>query len=259
MIMHTITAELVDGCQLHCELCWNRNRTPSGKQMSLETVAKILARYKGRRIDWFNWGEPLLHKQFVQVAELIRGTKSCISTNLSLPISDETLNAMQLFRFVNVSLSGMSKEVYGIYHHGGDFNLVMFNLNRLANHRPKVNIRIRWLDHKFNQHHKKVCEDFCVQSGFGFGCQTLNCEVEDLVDGFEHELLTNNLSSNRCCRRLDSIVIGVDGQYLLCCASHNVPIGYTIDDDIDTAKLLDAKNKLPLCKVCQTRKLWKMF
>ena len=257
--MNTITAELVDACQLRCELCWNRNRTPSGRQMSLDTVAKILSQYKGRRIDWFNWGEPLLHRQFIQVAEMIHGTKSNISTNLSLPISDEMLNAMQLFRFVNVSLSGMTAEVYRIYHHGGDFNLVMSNLNRLANHKPKVNVRIRWLDHKFNKHQKEACQNFCVRAGFGFGCQKLNCEVEDLVAGFEHEMLSCNPSPDKSCKLLSSIVIGVDGQYLLCCASHNVPTGYTIDDDINMTKLLAAKHKLPLCQTCQAKKLWKMF
>jgi len=92
-----------------------------------------------------------------------------------------------------------------------------------------------------------------------FHSQSLNCEVEDLVNGFEHELLQGVHSSGRYCRLLDSVVIGVDGRYLLCCASHNIPTGYTIDDDITLEQLVAAKSKLPLCHTCCERQLWKMF
>jgi organic radical activating enzyme len=75
-----VIAELVDGCQLKCVLCWNRNRARSFKQMELTTVERILNRYGRQRIDWFNWGEPLLHKGFPIIAKMVRRTKSCIST-----------------------------------------------------------------------------------------------------------------------------------------------------------------------------------
>lgn len=254
-MIRTVTAELVDNCQLKCELCWNRNRIPSGKQMSLETVSKVLSKYGNRRIDWFNWGEPLLYKQFVDVANLVKGTHSRISTNLSLLINAEIVEAMQSFRSVLVSLSGMTADVYSIYHHGGNFDLVMSNLRKLK----FSNIGIRWLEHKKNEHQKEVCQEFCKENGFSFSSQSLNCEVEDLALDFKHDLLKTTKSSYSSCRMLGSIVIGVDGQYLLCCASHNIPIGYTIDDEMTIEQLVKTKSNIPLCRVCQEKQLWKMF
>ena len=58
-----IVSELVDGCHLRCALCWNRVRKGSFRNMSLKTVEMVLEKYGNEpRIDWHNWGEPLLHK-----------------------------------------------------------------------------------------------------------------------------------------------------------------------------------------------------
>lgn len=253
----TVTAELVDDCKLRCALCWNRNRTPSGKQMELDIVSKILVRYRKRRIEWFNWGDPLLHTKFIEVAGMLGGSRSYISTNLSLSLSDATLDVMRFFKVVIVSLSGMDKDTYRIYHRGGDFELVMENLERLSR-RANVCIWIRWLDHSRNKSQLEACKAFCVERNFKFMVQTLNCEIEDLLGGFSHELLHLDKTvrwSN--CKRLSSIVIGVDGQYLVCCASHNIPTGYTIDDNITIEDLIAAKQKNLVCLECNEKRLWR--
>lgn len=256
-----IIPELVDGCQLRCALCWNRSRRPTNQQMSLSVVEKILEKFgKHYRIDWFNWGEPLLHKEFPVIAGMIKDTNSRISSNFSLPISDEYLTALNNFKMVYISLSGMTEDIYPIYHIGGKFDLVMFNLRRFVSIR-NTKAGIRWLSHPHNEHQTDLCHRFCEDNGLFFERVTLNVEVEDLVAGFEHELYNphKRRRSGESCHIIKWVPIGVDGRYYLCCASHNVDTGYTIFDDISIQELIDIKSKLPLCAQCQECKLWKMF
>ena len=256
-----IIPELVDGCQLRCALCWNRNRKASGRQMSLDIVKKVIEKYGDYpRLEWFNWGEPLLHKQFVEVSQLIRPTNSRISTNLSLVLSDEYLSALNNFKTVYISLSGMTADTYAIYHIGGNFERVMENLQRYLRIRA-TKVVIRWLYHKNNRHQFDECQRFCVDRKLHFSKVTLNCEVEDILSGFQHELLDPVKPDNRDsqCRIIKWVPIDVDGRYLLCCASHNVDTGYTIFDDITVEELISIKSKLPLCVQCQQCCAWKHF
>lgn len=256
-----IIPELVDDCQLRCALCWNRSRQPTKRQMPLSIVEKVLEKFGDYyRIDWFNWGEPLLHKEFLTISQLIKDTNSRISSNFSLSLSDEYLAALNNFKMVYISLSGMTPDVYSIYHIGGKFDLVMENLRRFIKI-CETTAGIRWLSHPRNQHQANQCQQFCENNGLFFENVVLNCEVENLVAGFEHELYNPNKrrKSGINCHIIRWVPIGVDGRYYLCCASHNVDTGYTIFDDISTQELINIKSKMSLCVQCHQYKLWKMF
>ena len=259
-----IIAELVDGCNLRCVLCWNSNRTGTGKQMSLETVAKIFTRYDDARceISFFNWGEPLLHKDIEAVSEMAKEStaETVMSSNMSLSISDERLKALSGFSNVNVSQSGMTAEIYNIYHINGDLSLVMENLKRLSRLKLK-NVTIRWLRHKYNEFQLPSAAELANRLGFRFATSQLNCCVEDLVDGFDSELLRvpKFPSKSHFChiRYWDSI--NTDGAYLLCCASHNVKIGYSVDDKVSSRTLREARSATPLCTSCTEKEYWRMY
>lgn len=257
-----VIPELVDGCQLRCALCWNRSRVPSNNQMSMEVFDKVLEKYgRASRIDWFNWGEPLLHKEFLTIAERLRDTNSRISTNFSLPVSDEYLEALNNFKIVYISLSGMTEQVYRIYHKGGDHGLVFDNIKRFMA-RATTHVRVRWLIHKHNQHQWHWCRKFCNLRGIRFEPIPLNAEVENLLEeSFSHDLYakTEKREKRTTCHIIEWLPIGWDGRYYLCCASHNVDTGYTVFDDITPTQLIDIKKKLPLCQECQKYEIWKYF
>lgn len=258
-----ILPELVDNCNLSCTLCINRFRKPTGKQMSIETVQQVLKKYRGHMIDWFNWGEPLLHKQFLEISSLMGGTYSRLSTNLSLPLTDEYISAMRRFKVVIVSLSGMTGETYKIYHTKGNFELVMENLERLLNIRrsPKDTI-INWLWHKYNEHEYPRAEQYCKERRIRLHPLKLVCTVEELVNNFDHELLvTPRYQSTRRqdCRILYWTPIDVDGDYVLCCTSQNIKIGYSVYEDVSPQDLVQAKMKTALCTECRERELWRMY
>jgi len=254
-----VVAELVDGCQLKCTLCWNRNRVGSFRQMELTTVEKILNRYGNQRIDWFNWGEPLLHKRFPTIAGMIRGTRSCISTNFSLSIPDSYFDLLQNFKTIVVSMSGITEPVYNLYHKGGNFNLVMENIKKLSD-KKKTRLMVRWLGHKDNEFQYQEAVEYFNNIGYEVEKITLNCEVEELLEGFEHPYLKpreNNRESS--CPIIKRPTIGVDGQYFLCCASHNVPTGISVFDDFTDEEIINIKMDIDLCKRCREGKYWRMF
>lgn len=264
MKSNTIVAELVDACHLRCALCWNKNRTGSGKQMSLDTASKILRRYDdvSYKISWFNWGEPLLYKEFETFAEMAKKTNAIniISSSMSLPVSDERLESLRNFDSVCVSLSGMTPEVYNVYHTNGNFDLVMKNLRRLSQLKLN-NVRFKWLTHKYNVFQLTEARRFARVLGFKFSHGDLNCCVEDLVGGFDHELLKvpKFPRKQHFCHIRYWTPIDVDGNYLLCCASQNVKIGYSIDDKVSSRELRKAKSKTALCGECDKNEYWRMF
>jgi len=250
-----VVAELVDGCHLKCELCWNKDRKPQFKNMPLDIVEMILDKYGRQDIDWYNWGEPLLHKEFVKFANMIEGTRSRVSSSLSFKLSDEKRESLRNFHQVVVSLSGMTKSVYERYHKGGNFELVIKNLESLDNN----NVRVQWLEHPKNAHQLKDCIRYCNNLGIGMVYKGLNCEVEKQRDGFRHAFIKRYRSPRMVCYVKDKITIGADGEYLLCCASHNVNIGLNIKDDVTQEEIVEAKDRVELCQECQKRKLWKLY
>ena len=265
-----IIAELVDGCNLKCALCWNRDRKASHKQMSLETVDKILKRYDNPiyEIVWYNWGEPLLHKEFEAFADMAGKSKAqtTISSSMSLPLTDERLKSLSNFNRVNISLSGMTADMYKIYHTNGNFDLVMDNLKRLAQLKLQT-IALIWLTHKHHAFQTAMAREFADSLNFTFIEQQLNCCVEELVDGFDHELLRvpKYPYGGHSCRIQHWDIIDVEGNYLLCCGSHNVKIGYSIDDMATmfpfprNKELREAKLKTSLCVTCRENEYWRMF
>lgn len=256
-----IFAELVDGCNLKCALCWNRNRTGTFKQMSLETAKKIIKQYgSNHMLCWFNWGDSLLYSDLETLSEMVRATKSAISSNFSMKISDERMKALLNFNTVYVSLSGITNKVYGIYNRGGDFDLVMSNLQRLSklNHSRIV---VRWESHYQNEHQTVKANFLFNNMKFFFEPTPLSCEVEELIEGFDHPLLKfpRFTRKGKSCRIMKWLPIDVDGNYLLCCASHNVKIGLNIDCIHSDYELMAAKMIIPMCETCRYYQYWRMF
>lgn len=121
---------------------------------------------------------------------------------------------------------------------------------------------MNWLSHQYNRHQDDQCKAYCEKFGLRFYPVPLVCTVQELVEGFDHELLQvpkfKSTGRSRC-RILDWIPIATDGSYLLCCASQNVKIGYTIDDDVSEEDLVKAKMKTELCQVCRKNEYWRMW
>ena len=232
--------------------------------MKLSTVEKVIEVHgtgRRRNYSWYNWGEPLLHKQFHEFIDIAKHVRTTISSNFSLLLTDKYFESLAKIEQVVISMSGLTSDVYNIYHRGGDFEQVAYNLKRVAE-LPNIK-RMNWLRHAGNVHQEQQAKDFCEEHGIVWGGLNGNCEVEELVEGFTHPMLkTPRQYSGRKmekCRLKRWIPISVDGEYLLCCTTHNVKTGLTIWDNVSSEELIEAKSNLHICKICGWRELWRMF
>jgi len=93
-------------------------------------------------MDFYNWGEPLLNPCVESLISRAaqRGIVCSLSTNLSLPLDDARIRRLVssgLHELI-VSLDGATKETYGQYRKGGDFDLVCANVRRLVAEKQRL-------------------------------------------------------------------------------------------------------------------------
>jgi tetratricopeptide (TPR) repeat protein/pyruvate-formate lyase-activating enzyme len=134
-----LTLDLSSHCQLSCPYCSVGNKTIRRHpgQFSPD-LNDLVLRELGETtfiIWYFSTGEPLLNRKAVEIFKAAQKFEifTVISTNLSLPLSDERIDDLlgSGLSAICVSLDGVSPESYARYRVGGDFDLVINNLVRL--------------------------------------------------------------------------------------------------------------------------------
>ena len=127
-------------------------------------------------INFYNYGEPLLNKDlpaFIRKAR-DRDIYTDIHTNLSLPLSDERIDAIldSGLDHLSASVDGFTQETYQIHRVGGNLALVKKNLERLAAARARkgaaMDITYAMLVFSFNEHEKPAVEAYCRDLGINF-------------------------------------------------------------------------------------------
>lgn len=160
-----LTFDITNVCQLRCPLC------PTGLQVQdrstghaqfhmfqqlLEQVGDYLF-----FIDFFNWGEPLLNTRVEEFVQLASSKKivSNISTNLSLPLTDERIRRIVTsgLNELLVSIDGASSETYATYRRQGKFELVCDNMRRIVQAKRRLGqtlpmVTWQFLVFAFNEH-----------------------------------------------------------------------------------------------------------
>lgn len=160
-----LTFDPTNQCQLECPLC------PTGLRIQDRPAGRADLRIFERLmeevgdyvffIDFYNWGEPLLNKNLEPMLRLAadRNIVTYISTNLSLPLTDERLEALLTSGVseVIVSIDGASQETYGTYRRQGQFDLAFDNLRRLMALKRRLGLARpvvvwRFYVFRFNEH-----------------------------------------------------------------------------------------------------------
>lgn len=111
--MPLITLHLTERCNSRCVSCdyWRHGRD----DLTLESVSRLLPglRALGTRAVLISGGEPLLHAQWAQIAELLReqGLQLWLLTS-GLSLEKHAARAAELFQSITVSLDGMDRRMY---------------------------------------------------------------------------------------------------------------------------------------------------
>lgn len=164
--------DLTSFCILRCPGC------PTGRRLGLRPpVAITWELYRSIideigdylfRLELYNWGEPLLHKQtpqFIQYAKT-KEMKVNIHTNLSMILSDEYVESLVksgLDQLV-VSADGATQETYEKYRRGGNLSLVRENMMRIQSVKKSLGMQTPTISWKFlvflhNQHEIEIAKD----------------------------------------------------------------------------------------------------
>ena len=142
-----LIVEPTNVCNLRCPACFTGDgqvgRVRGSMSMDLyERLLEELGDYLFR-IDFCNWGEPLLNKNIdaMVASATARGISTLISTNFSFPFDDaraERLVASGL-SILGVSLDGARQETYEQYRVRGNIELVLENCRRVRAAKRRLN------------------------------------------------------------------------------------------------------------------------
>ncbi len=152
---YVVVVDPINACNLRCPLCPTGLRTQGRRSQPIawqEFVRVIdeLAPF-AYKVNLFNWGEPLLHRQLPEMIQYAhrKGLATSLATNLSLVLDDERIKQLLLsgLDFLSASIDGACQTTYQRYRQGGDFELVKDNLHRLVSIRRRLGRttpRIEW-------------------------------------------------------------------------------------------------------------------
>jgi len=169
-------------------------------------------------------GEPLLNREIVAMVAhtSTRGVGSMISTNgmlLGEEISRSLLEAD--LDYLKVAISGLTQDVYGVYHQGGDIGTVLANLANFERLRRGMGKRCMVvLDYILFEHNRHQLDDarrFCTENGIGFSLRYgRTLDGTGLVSPAESR--THYLPKTKPCDWLWKIMVFcADGRAVPCC------------------------------------------
>lgn len=106
------------------------------------------------KINLYDEGEPFLNKEINNIVKYLNQNKvaTCISSNFSLKFSEKELNNLinSGLDHLIIAVDGIDQESYSKYRIGGDFDLVISNIRRLASlirkHNSPLKIEFQYLE-----------------------------------------------------------------------------------------------------------------
>jgi len=235
-------------CNLRCPLC-PTGRLEAGRRgelMSLDlfkTAVDELAPW-AYKVNLFNWGESLLNPEVYDMIAHARaqGLSTHLSSNLSLPISDDQIDQLldSKLHFLCLSIDGATQEIYEHYRRRGKLDLVLENARRLVKRRNARGLKYPLIEWQFipMRHNEHEIEDAralaaemgidrfrCIPVGLPFGAPNLDELREEwfprgVNDGHTEggvEISSNEQSRSSCSFLYRYWMVNPDAKVSPCC------------------------------------------
>lgn len=151
-----LTIETGNFCTLRCSLCptgQEKGGLPKG-YLSFKNFKKIIDELGDYLliVELYNWGEPLLNKEFFTMVKYARDHNIIVMTSSNLNIFDERICEDLLHSGLNilmVSLDGASQATVETYQRGNNFDKVFSNIKEIVKKKRDLNIKKPLLQWKF--------------------------------------------------------------------------------------------------------------
>lgn len=216
-------------CNLRCPYCPTGARRKSGRaermidpllvNRMLDELGKYLI-----SVNLYNWGEPLLHPQIVEIVRMIHNRRifTKISTNLNTYNKDTLVELCEAgLDYLTVSFSGASQEVYEQYHRRGKLDVVLENIRYVTAYKKKNHLRrpiieFMYLVFKHNRQEMAAARNIAT----GLGIDTFRWFAgggpEEVISDSSSSA-TNSISQKFCHHLWNMLVLNSDGGIMPCC------------------------------------------
>lgn len=225
--------EPVNSCNLKCLTCYAKDMKES-KFLTLSKFQEILDKnsYLINSLALYNYGEPFINKNLDSMVEYAKKKgiqKIKIATNghfYNKKVFEKILSSNLVY--LSISLDGISSETYSKFRKGGNFNLVVSNINKIVGLRNRIKskskIEIQFIIMSHNEHEIIGLKNFCKSLGVDF----LRLKTVLIKEKKWSMLLPSN-KYNRynferdpdkdliCLKPENSFVVNSDGKFLPCC------------------------------------------
>jgi radical SAM protein with 4Fe4S-binding SPASM domain len=231
--------EISGNCNLQCPECslGSGSMRREGGFMDTGLFRKITEELRPYiyNINLYFQGEPMLHPQFFDFLEILRGTGVTVSTNGHF-LSEE--NAEKLARSglgkIIVSLDGMDSKTYLLYRQGGVFEKVKSGIENISGAirttGSSMKLEIQFLVNRQNELQIPVARDFAKKVNAVLRLKSMQIINNEKMDYWlpidkkfaryrkeNNSYSINNRLSNHCYRLWLNPVITWDGKVVPCC------------------------------------------
>ena len=232
-------------CNLRCPLC------PTGRGLLARPAGRMdLAMYQrvideiapyAYRVELYNWGEPLLHPQIMQMIEYASRRRISVRLSSNMNHLDADMSRQLVtsgLSQLTVSIDGATQESYAAYRRQGQLSRVLQNLELLLETRRELGaqrpfILWRMLIGKHNEHEIEAVRQMAREMDVdGFATSVLFVDTHDPEQinlwlptdpaqsayDYRSEVLENAWS---CHELWEGMVINWDGGVAPCCWLHD--------------------------------------
>jgi len=244
-----IQIEISNRCNLKCPLCpKGRNEVVRNNlDIDVDFFRTVLDELKddNPRLQLWNYGEPLMHKNILQIVDLIKNDFS----DCSISTNGTVMNNILAKAIVNsgiteiiFAIDGISLESYGKYRVGGSFNTVLNNLQIISEQKKKhesdIKITVQYIIFKHNFDDIPKLGDFFYPMGVDniktksamLMLEGTRSELIDMAKDYlyldysgeryeitDDEFVIKGQSLDKCPAIMNSFIITTDETILPCC------------------------------------------
>ena len=235
---------LTNVCNLRCPLCVTGLRLQQKPLKFIDVVLfkQIIDKIKDYAclVQLYNWGESLLHRDIMEILEYCYrfNLNTEISSNLSLTNIDDKLELLVKYKVKHliVSFDGIDQKDYERYRVGGNFELVLKNINKIREYKDiyKSNypiISLQYLRNKFTTNQIDVIKEKHKEWGADdyYVCDMTTIfkdrNMEKNKEWFDQDEINKrkyldvdvSMHGRRCYFLYTAMVIEQDGSIVPCC------------------------------------------